>query len=217
MPLDLTGKDWNGLVPLFPLPGLILLPRAVAALHIFEPRYREMTRDAAAGRGEIAMALPMPGEDDPGVAPLQPMVCIGRIVRLEPTSDGRFNLLLQGVARATIVAENFDRSYRQAALRVADPGSPTEADREAILQRLESKRLRFLPNLNVVRDMLREPDGLSDAIDVLAAHAIAHVGLSEQLLLEPDVQRRSALMIEVLDSLVDPTGGVGPDFDPSVN
>lgn len=220
---DLTGELWHDPVPLFPLPGMVLLPRAVAALHIFEPRYRAMTRDAAAGRGQIAMALPLAETGDPGAGPVRPIVCVGRIIRLEPMSDGRFNLLLQGVARAQIISELHDRPYRRAALRV--PQGPTAfeqemlLERETLIERINSTRLAFLPNLNVVKDLLIEPAGLSDAVDVLASHSIAHLGLSQQLLLETSLQRRVMLIIEVLDALVDPNaaGLDDLDFDPSTN
>ena len=51
-------------VPLFPLPGAILFPRSQLPLHIFEPRYREMVRDAIDGPGRIAMIQPHRIDDD---------------------------------------------------------------------------------------------------------------------------------------------------------
>ena len=63
-------------VPLFPLPGAILFPRSQLPLHIFEPRYREMVRDAIDGPGRIAMIQPHRLDDD-NQAPLYAVGCIG--------------------------------------------------------------------------------------------------------------------------------------------
>ena len=54
-------------IPLFPLAGAILFPRAQLPLHIFEPRYRDMVRDALVGPGRIGMIQPS-GEGEPPYA-----------------------------------------------------------------------------------------------------------------------------------------------------
>src|SRR6187549_3517121 len=82
--------------PLFPLAGAILFPRSQLPLHIFEPRYRDMVRDALAGQGRIGMIQPSgPGEPPP----LFRAGCVGEIVGAEELDDGRFNIVLQGSAR----------------------------------------------------------------------------------------------------------------------
>jgi len=117
--------DWNGhdrllAVPLFPLPNVVLFPRAVLPLHIFEERYKTMTADALGDRRLVAMALLKPGwERDYYSRPtIEPVVCIGKILTHEQLPDGKFNFLLQGVMRAKIVHETeaFDLPYRTADL-----------------------------------------------------------------------------------------------------
>ena len=96
-------------IPLFPLAGAILLPRAQLPLHIFEPRYREMVRDALAGQGRIGMIQPrpVPGENGGLAEPvaLFPVGCLGEIVAAEELDDGRFNIVLHGSSRFRLIAE----------------------------------------------------------------------------------------------------------------
>src|SRR5712692_4628233 len=97
----------GGLIRLFPLPNMVLFPGAMQPLHIFEPRYRQMTADALAGDRLIALVLPSPGwEKEYADRPaLHPMACVGRIAGEHRLADGRFNLLLQGMRRVRIVEE----------------------------------------------------------------------------------------------------------------
>jgi len=89
---------------IFPLPGAILLPRAHLPLHIFEPRYRALVRDALARDRRIAMIQPLPGGE--GDAPaLFAVGCVGRIAQVEALPDGRFNLVLEGTSRFRLLHE----------------------------------------------------------------------------------------------------------------
>ncbi|PXA98230.1 ATP-dependent protease [Nostoc sp. 3335mG] len=103
---------------IFPLPGALLLPRMHLPLHIFEPRYRAMVTDSLARDRRIGMIQPR-GEGDP--VPLFDVGCVGRIADVEALDDGRFNLVLEGLARFTVVRE----------LEVATPFRQIEAELEA--------------------------------------------------------------------------------------
>src|SRR5437867_6776548 len=103
---------WNGhdrleAVPLFPLPNVVLFPRAVLPLHIFEERYKGMTADALSGDRQIAMALLKPGWEKNyyGLPEIEPVVCVGTILSHERLPDGKYNFLLQGQMRARISRE----------------------------------------------------------------------------------------------------------------
>src|SRR3982751_6181741 len=87
-----------GLVPLFPLPNVVLFPRVVLPLHIFEERYKRMTAEVLRGDKRIAMALRRPGweKDYYGQPAIEPVVCVGQILSHERLEDGRYNFLLQG-------------------------------------------------------------------------------------------------------------------------
>src|SRR6185436_8178490 len=107
-------------VPLFPLPNVVLFPRAVLPLHIFEERYKTMTADALAGERLVAMALLRPGwEKDYYHRPeIEPVVCVGTILSHERLPDGKYNFLLQGHTRARVLGEHRagDTPYRLARL-----------------------------------------------------------------------------------------------------
>ena len=84
-------------MPIFPLAGAILFPRSQLPLHIFEPRYREMVRDALDGAGQIGMIQPL--TMDEGNPPLYAVGCVGEIVGVEELEDGRYNIVLNGSSR----------------------------------------------------------------------------------------------------------------------
>src|SRR5947208_1782437 len=100
-------SEFSGKARLFPLPNLVFFPHVMQPLHIFEPRYRQMTADALAGDRFIALVLPTPGwEKDYAHAPaLHPVACLGRIIAEQRLDDGRFNILLRGFARIRIEKE----------------------------------------------------------------------------------------------------------------
>src|SRR4051812_45790988 len=113
----MTPDDFDGTARLFPLPNLVLFPGVVQGLHVFEPRYRQMTSDALASDSLIAVVLLLPGweEEYDSKPPVEPVACLGRVVWHEKLSDGRFNLRLRGAARVRILEEvPTDRLYRTA-------------------------------------------------------------------------------------------------------
>ncbi len=102
----LSLNELPAIVPIFPLSGVLLLPGVPLPLHIFEPRYRAMVRDALAADGYIAMIQPngQRGED-PMNPPLFRTACLGKIVQSETQDDGRYNILLRGICRLAIAEE----------------------------------------------------------------------------------------------------------------
>jgi Lon protease-like protein len=104
------------IIPIFPLPNVVFFPRMPLPLHIFEPRYREMVRDAARGPRLIGMAL-LRGDwqrDYEGRPPIFATGTVGEMARLEELPDGRFNIVLRGLREFTIVRELERASYREA-------------------------------------------------------------------------------------------------------
>ena len=88
-------------VPVFPLPNVVLFPGVVLPLHIFEPRYRVMVKDALAARAEIAIALLKPGWEGnyPGTPPVYEIGCLGSLENIRPLPDGRYLLNCVGLSR----------------------------------------------------------------------------------------------------------------------
>ena len=103
-------------VPVFALPNVVFFPKTYLPLHVFEPLYRQMVADAAAGGQCVAMALLKEGweTDYYGHPAIYPIGCVGRLLSVEPLPDGRSNILLQGLERYEIQEEFFEKPYREA-------------------------------------------------------------------------------------------------------
>jgi len=107
------------IIPVFPLPNVVLFPGVPLPLHIFEPRYRQLVRDAASGHEIVGMAL-LRGDwqpqyyDNPDIFETG---CAGKIVNLESLPDGKCNIVLQGYREFRIERHIFAKSYRQAEVR----------------------------------------------------------------------------------------------------
>lgn len=139
-------EDLPAELPVFPLTGVLLLPRGRLPLNIFEPRYLAMTRDALAPPRLIGMIQPLSpeGEGDVQMKPdLYGIGCAGRIVSFSETDDGRFLMTLAGVARFEVDSELPMRAgYRRVVPKwdrfkddlAADPG---QVDRKALLASLK--------------------------------------------------------------------------------
>src|SRR3954451_15222395 len=127
-------------VPLFPLPNVVLFPRAILPLHIFEERYKAMAADAIADDRQIAMALLKPGWERNyyGRPTIEPVVCVGLILSHEKLPDGKYNFLLQGQRRARISREiaGVDVPYRVAELHPIEETKHFEIDLDDQRRRL---------------------------------------------------------------------------------
>ncbi len=127
-----------GRLKIFPLPTAVLLPGSVLPLHIFEPRYRAMIADALASDRVLALAMIEPGYEASyaGRPPLRPICGAGIVEREERLPDGRFNILLRGVARVSIRFEHPpDRLYREVVAELVTGLPPRRHDALELLRR----------------------------------------------------------------------------------
>ncbi|MEW6269544.1 MAG: LON peptidase substrate-binding domain-containing protein [Thermodesulfobacteriota bacterium] len=141
-------------IPVFPLPNAVLFPHVDLPLHIFEPRYRDMVRDAMAGDRLIGMVL-LRGDwrkDYHGAPEVFPVGCVGRIERFALLPDGRSNLVLHGLRRFKILEELAGRTYRLARVEwcadVPDPAGEAAGPAPRLkssVSRLLARRARELP------------------------------------------------------------------------
>src|SRR5438445_8561292 len=95
------------IIPVFPLPGALLLPRGQMPLNIFEPRYLAMIDDSLRD-GHRLIGMIQPDVAHPGTAEkpnLYKVGCVGRITQIAETGDGRYVLQLTGIARFHIDEE----------------------------------------------------------------------------------------------------------------
>jgi len=96
---------------IFPLPGAILFPGLQLPLHIFEPRYRALIGDTLVRKRQIAMIQPQRNVEG---SPLYGVGCVGRIGEIEAMDDGRYNLILEGVSRFSLLRElDVTTAFRQ--------------------------------------------------------------------------------------------------------
>ncbi len=185
-------------VPLFPLPGVVLFPRAVLPLHIFEERYKRMTADALAGDKRIAMASLRPGwQADPSDRPpLEVAVCVGTIVAQERLAGGAYNFLLRGDGRGRIVRELHGAGpYRRAEVERPDEPSVLEIDLEDDRRRLQAcfapgGRLARSPAGQKFHELLNSLVPTADVADLIAFHLLGDEPTKRQLLAETDPRRR---------------------------
>src|SRR5688500_9883038 len=211
-------------VPLFPLPGVVLFPRAVLPLHIFEDRYRAMTADALAGDKLVAMALLKPGWEKSyyGRPAIEPVVCVGRILSYEKLHDGKYNFLLQGVLRARIVRENGgggrtgapgnggggddEKPYRTAELQPLEdtrvPETELEEERRRLYALFMSTPLGGIGAGRQFRQIVKAPLSTPVVADLAAFTFLDDVALKQALLADVDVRHRVARTVAALQQLV---------------
>jgi hypothetical protein len=193
-------------IPVFPLPGALLLPRGQMPLNIFEPRYLAMIDDALRdGRRLIGMIQPDAVHSGSMEKPrLFTIGCVGRITQLSESGDGRYLLELTGVARFRIVEElPVKTAYRQCRVTyapfaddfVARKGE-SQVDRNALLRALGD----FLKANNLKADW----EGIDKAPNEALVNALAMMspyGAAEkQALLEaPDLKTRAEILIAITE------------------
>ena len=199
-------SDLPNVIPVFPLPGALLLPRGQMPLNIFEPRYVAMIDDALrSGLRLIGMIQPDPAhpgsEDKPTLFKIG---CVGRITQFAETGDGRYLLQLTGIARFRIEEEiEATTAYRQCRVNYAPFKLDFTArlgeeavDRKALLEALAS----FLKANNLKTDW----EGIENAPNEALVNALAMMspyGAAEkQALLEaPDLKTRAEILIAVTE------------------
>jgi Lon protease-like protein len=196
--------DLPEIIPVFPLPGALLLPRGQMPLNVFEPRYLEMVDDSLRdGHRMIGIIQPDSAHSKSEEHPkLFRVGCIGRITQFGETGDGRYILELTGIARFKIVEElTVLTPYRQCKVDffafiddfVARKGE-NEVDRDAVLDTLT----KFLKANSLKVDW----DGIRSAPNEALVNALAMMSpygpAEKQALLEaPDLKTRAEILIAV--------------------
>jgi len=194
-------------LPLFPLPNVVLLPHAVVPLHIFEPRYREMVRDATAGNGRIGMVLLSEGweTDHHDRPPIRPVGCAGRITELEELPDGKYNLHLVGETRFRVVGEIDGRAYRRAEVewltdRNAGASGPRVREIVGGLVRSLNRADRLRGETSVPAPEPVAQVSFAEVVHRLAGRARLETENLQSILEEDDVFGRAELLRGFLDA-----------------
>src|SRR5438105_923909 len=182
--------SYSGTARLFPLPNLVLFPHVMQPLHVFEPRYRQMTCDALADDRLIALVLLQPGweADYEGRPPIHPVACLGRVVAEQRLEDGRFNILLRGLCRVQVESElDQGKLYRVARAPLLVEGEAPAKDVERKLRRRLGKFVpRWFPAqvavLEQFRKLLRSELPLGALCDIISFALPFEVGVKQELL-----------------------------------
>jgi uncharacterized protein len=207
-PDPLILNPFNGVARLFPLPNLVLFPQVVQPLHIFEPRYRQLTAHALASDRYLALALLKPGWETAyeGNPAIHPVVCLGRIVADQQLEDGRYNLLLRGVSRARIVKELTGSTlYRNARVElVADVNPPAVEAASDLRKKLARLARAWLPQQKTMREQLDELFGseldVATLCDVFGFALPLPLEFKQHLLETADVARRAQQLLAHLEA-----------------
>ena len=174
-------------IAMFPLPEAVLFPGAMMPLHVFEPRYRQMTADAIEGDGRMCIGfIPNDAETDENGNPrVAGIAGIGEIVEHRERPDGRYDIAVVGYARARIEELPFDPPYRR--VRATVLGERSDGPSETDMAALVSTATRFAelvrpraPGFELSIPGQAEPGQVAD----LLAHVLVLDGDARQELLE---------------------------------
>jgi hypothetical protein len=195
-------EDLPATLPIFPLNGVLLLPRGRLPLNIFEPRYLAMTRDAMGGERMIGMIQPSDPADAGQNPPVYRTGCAGRITSFSETDDGRFLITLTGIARFIVRDElPLHRGYRRVQAdwevyrRDLEPDEGT-IDRDRLLAAL--KAFFRVHGISADWDTIRQtPD---ERLVTSLAMICPFAPNEKQALLEAaDLQERAEVMIALIE------------------
>jgi len=201
-------RDIPDLVPVFPLSGVLLLPRSQLPLNIFEPRYLAMIDEALATHRVIGMVQPQfDCEDVPGgePCPLCTVGALGRIVSFQETGDGRYLIQLGGICRFAIEEEvdtgDLFRSCRISADRFAsdlviDEDESDAVDRPALIEAFQN----YLDANDLKADWTSVRSASNEALVNTLAMMSPYGPREKQALLEaPDLKSRAATLVAITE------------------
>lgn len=209
------------IAPVFPLAGVLLLPRARLPLHIFEPRYRAMTADALDGERMIALAQPRDPASEAEQPDLYDIACLGRIVEDEQLEDGRWLLTLEGVIRLKISEElalkdgyrRVRADYSEYAHDLAPALDGLGVDREGLMGALEA----YLS----ARGLSADQDAIGKLPDEPLVNALAmacpFLPAEKQALLQAVDARERACLLDALLRLSAAPDAANDDEPPAIN
>jgi len=223
--LDLPS-DFTGIVRLFPLPNVVLFPGVVQALHIFEPRYKQMVEEAIAGDHLIAMAMVKPEQlSTAGDRPaLFDTICIGKIMTHAQVEGDRYNLLLAGVRRARILEEvNFELDFRKARVELLDNNESHEPEDQLrdMRQQVVDQFLRMSPSQShldreSLDSLLASNVATGQLVDLICYSCGALPMELQQALEIGSVVERAQFILKIMRRLAKQIESAGPmsDFPP---
>jgi len=201
-----------GALRVFPLHGVAVLPATPTPLHVFEPRYRALVRDALRSDRMLAVPQLLSAEGLRELhPPLRPLAGAGYIEHHREHEDGRFDIVIRGVARVRLAEElPSEAAYRTFRAEVAEDRWPPggRADLEPGLESLRQLVLELTTRLPpesgapALAEAVAQLKDASAAIDLVAAAAISEPEARQAVLEELDVSRRLARVVSEVAAVV---------------
>jgi uncharacterized protein len=208
MEIETELRGFSNRCRLFPLPGVVLFPNSILPLHIFEPRYRQMTEDALATDRLVTIVQIRPVAEgfvwsEP--VPIMEVACVGRILKYERLADGRFNCLLLGCKRVRLGADiPTTKLYRMAEAEILEDidtdSACEEARKQLVSLFLEVFEQRRQPDVDLTR-LVNSSIPLGVLADTIAHASALSASTKQQLLAETRVSRRLEILRDELSAL----------------
>jgi Lon protease-like protein len=199
-----TPADLAQTIPVFPLSGALLLPKAELPLNIFEPRYLAMVNHALAHDRLIGIIQPAAGHEAETAPPLMKVGCAGRIVSYAETPDGRMLITLAGVCRFQVVKEpavatpfrQLSVNYHPYAVDLASDAGAGEVNRPALLKAFRD----YLTANNMKADWREVDDAPTDILVNTLSLLAPYDPQEKQALLEaPDLKTRAEVLVALTE------------------
>jgi Lon protease-like protein len=198
-------QDLPDVIPVFPLPGALLLPRGQMPLNIFEPRYLAMVDEALRTNRLVGMIQPdAEGGGTQLVPKLYPVGCAGRITQLAETGDGRYLITLSGIARFR-VAEEIATTAPYRLCRVDFAPFATDFDARAGEEEVDRAAvLKALADFVQASDLKLDWKGVEQAPNEALVNALSMMSpfgpKEKQALLEaPDLKTRAEVLVAITE------------------
>ena len=211
-PFDPTFDQLPEIVPIFPLTGVLLLPRGKLPLNVFEPRYLAMTEDALSGNRMIGIIQPSDPLSRASVPPVYPIGCAGRITSFSETDDGRYLITLTGVCRFETVRElPIVRGYRRVDVSWERFAADLEESGPALFDR--ARLVEGLRTYFKIQGISANWDAVESTPDERLVTSLAMICPFEpsekQALLEcGSLSERASMMVAIIEmSVLDKRGG----------
>lgn len=204
--------DFQGEVRLFPLPNLVHFPWALQPLHIFEPRYRQMTADALTSDQLITMVLLRDGwdSDELGNPAIHDVACLGRVLAHHCLPDGRYDLMLFGLRRVRILEElESEKLYRTAHVELLDEQVPSVETARTLTEELRCQAAVWDAQSTgtppLIPSITKVGFELAVVCDLLAFLLPLPMSVKQELLHEVDVEQRALRLRKFLMESVHPS------------
>ena len=191
-------------LPVFPLAGCLLLPRAELPLNIFEPRYLAMVDAALASDRLIGMIQPLPKTATEAKPSLFGIGCVGKITRFAETGDGRYFISLEGICRFRTRLERegnggfriFDVEYQDFAEDLKSLSESDAPDRSAVVSALRAYAERHAMRIDWDSVAKASDEELVNSLAIMSPFGVKE----KQALLEArDLRDRAAVLVAIAE------------------